>query len=406
MHALGKAISVALLAASVGPANLASQQSEPATRPVDRVNKGNTVKLEPWISLEAEYDNNVFLLSPSRKRAVNDPSAADLTSGRFTGMESADDIIVQARGGVGIELAGIGGRAFTLAPALQYDYYSKNNERSHLTASVALAQALARGMRTRLDLSYTPSYFAKNYLRDAIDANNDRTIGPEERRYAPGEYSSLDLELAHRLRLRKSTKRSPLGVELEVGAGYYSRAYDEPFASRDLSGPSFRSTVGIAPGGRMELTLGYDLELLSAEAAQEVLILNEAAAGRDLNANGTATDLNVRTLQLVDRSRREHELSASARFDVARRTDLRVGYGLRLRNYSSDELLDIGHRDRRDTRHELRGELSTRVARAVRFTTGAQYTKQTTNRLFDPDQTDEADDYSRIRGFAGVRLEF
>ncbi len=406
MKALGKAVSVALLAASLGPANLASQQPEPATRPADRATRSKPVKFEPWISLEGEYDNNIFLLTPSRRREVNDPSGADLTSGRFTGMESADDIIVQARGGVGIELAGIGGRAFTLAPALQYDHYTKNNERSHLTASVALAQALARGMRTRLELSYTPSYFPKNYLSDAIDANNDRTIAPGERRYAPAEYSALDLELAHRLRLRKSTKRSPLGVELEVGAGYYSRAYDEPFAGRDLSGPSFRSTVGISPGGRAEFTLGYDLEMLSADAGQEVLILNEADAGRDLNGNGTATDMTVRTVQLVDRSRREHELSAGARLGITRRTDLRVGYGLRSRNYSSDQPLDLGHRDRRDTRHELRGELATRIARAVRFTIGGRYAKQTTNRLFDPDQTDEADDYSRIRGFAGLRLEF
>lgn len=404
MSNLRQSVAAAAMLTCMAPAVLRSQQPS-STRPAER-ERSKPVKIEPWVSLEGEYDINIFLLSPSRKRAVSDPSAADLTSGRFTGMESTDDIIVQARGGVGIELAGIGGRAFTLAPALQYDYYTKNNERSHLTASVALAQALARGMRTRLDLSYTPSYFAKNYLRDAIDANNDRTIAPEERRYGPGEYSSLDLELAHRLRLRKSTKRSPLGVELEVGAGYYSRAYDEPFASRDLSGPSFRSTVGIAPGSGMELTLGYDLELLLADAAQEVLILDEAAAGRDLNGNGNATDVDVRTVQLVDRSRREHELSAGVRLDVARRTDLRVKYGLRFRNYSSDEPLDLGHRDRRDTRHELRGELSTRVARGVRFTTGARYTRQTTNRLFDPDQTDEADDYSRVRGFGGLRLAF
>lgn len=406
MHQLGKAVLVVLLAMFLGPADLASQQLEPATRPADRVKKSNTVKLEPWVSLEGEYDNNIFLLSPSRKRAVSDPSAADLTSGRFTGMESADDIVVQARGGVGVELAGIGGRAFTLAPALQYDYYSKNNERSHLTASVSLAQALARGMRTRLDLSYTPSYFAKNYLLGASDANNDRSIAPGERLYAPGEYSALDVELTHRLRLRKSTKRSPLGVELDVGVGYYSRAYDEPFASRDLGGPSFRSTVGIAPGSGMELTLGYDLEMLSADAGEEVLILDEADAGRDLNGNGNATDVDVRTVQLVDRSRREHELSAGVRFDVTRRTDLRVKYGLRFRNYSSEEPLDLGHRDRRDTRHELRGELSRRLARGVRFSTGARYARQTTNRLFDPDQTDEADDYSRLRGFAGLRVEF
>lgn len=406
MCTLRKSVVAALLIALVGPAGLLSQQPAPATRPAERADKNGALKVEPWLAVEGEYDNNIFLLSPSRRRAVNDPTAADVASGRFAGMESADDIIVQFRGGVGISGRGLGGRDFTLSPALQYDYYTKNSERSHLTASVALAQALARGMRTRLEASYTPSYFPKNYLVDAIDANGDRMIAPAERRYAPADYSSMDIELAHRLRLRKSTKRSPLGMDLDVGAGYYARSYDAPFASRDLSGPKFRTTLGLAPGRRADFTLQYELEMLSADAAQEVVILNEAEAGRDLNANGTATDLEVRTVQLVDRSRREHELSAGARFDVTRRTDLRVGYGLRFRGYSSDQPLDIGHRDRRDTRHELRGEISTRIARGLRFTTGARYSRQTTNRLFDPDQTDEADDYTRLRGFAGLRLEF
>lgn len=396
-------VTIALLIAGLAPAAAWSQQA-PQTQQTQR--KKSALKIEPWVAVEGEYDNNTFLLTRARKRAINDQTSADLASGRFTGMESADDLIVQTRAGVGMEMNGVGGRALTFSPALRYDYYTKNGERSNLMASVALAQALARGMRTRLEASYTPSYFPKAYLVNAVDANGDRMIAPQERRYAAAKYSELDAELAHRLRLRKSTKRSPLELDLDLGAGYYTRSYDAPFTSRDLSGPAFRATVGIAPGRRADFTLGYDLELLSANAAQEVLILDEAAAGRDLNANGNATDPSVRTVQLVDRSRREHEVSAGARFDVARRMDLRLGYGLRLRNYSSEQPLDLGHRDRRDTRHELRGEISTRVARGLRFTTGARFARQTTNRLFDADQTDEADDYTRLRGFAGVRLEF
>lgn len=405
MPNLRQSAAAAALLACMTPTVLYSQQPSPAGS-AERAREKKAMKVEPWIAAEVEHDNNVFLLRPGRKRAVNDPSPADIASGRFTGMESADDLIVQSRAGVGIELDGLGGRALTISPALRYDHYTKNGERSHLTATVALAQALARGMRTRLEVSYVPSYFPKSYLLDAVDANGDRSIAPQERRYAPAEYSALDAELTHRLRLRKSTRRSPLELDLDLGAGYYSRSYDAPFASRDLSGPTFRATLGIAPGRRADFALGYDLELLSADEGQEVLVLDEAAAGRDLNGNGNATDAAVRTVQLVDRSRREHELSAVARFDVARRTDLRFGYGLRLRGYSSDLALDLGHRDRRDTRHELRGEISTRIARGLRFTTGAGYARQTTRRLLDADETDDADDYSRLRAFAGVRLEF
>lgn len=393
----------ALVSFSAVPAVLAAQQPTPARTAA----KTGSLKVEPWLSAEAEYDNNIFLLTSGRRRDVESRSAADVASGRFAGMESADDVVAQLAGGIGVRAPGLGGRDLTFSPALRYDYYTKNSERSHITASVGIAQALARGMRTKLEASYTPSYFPKNYLLDAIDANGDRVIAPAERRYAAADYSAMDVELAHRLRLRKSTKRSPLGMDLELGAGYYTRSYDAPFSGRDLGGPKFRSTLGFAPGRRADFTLQYELEMLSADAGQEVLVLNEFQAGQDLNGNGNATDLAVRSVQLVDRSRREHELSAGAQFDVARRTDLRVRYGLRLRNYSSDQPLDLGHRDRKDTRHELRGEIATRIARGLRFTTGARYARQTTNRLmFDADQTDEADDYTRLRGFAGLRLEF
>ncbi len=406
MRPLLKPAAAAILVAIFAPVQLAAQQPVATTRPAERVKKKETVKVTPWLAVEAELDNNVFLLTPARKDAVDNPSAADVASGRFAGMESASDVIAQARGGVGLEFDGLGGRALTLSPALQYDFYTRNNERSNLTASVALAQALARGMRTKLDVAYTPSYFRKNYLLDATDVNGDGRIAPEERRYAPADYSAMDFELAHRLRLKKSRKRSPLGADLNLGAGYYTRSYDAPFAARDLSGPTFRATLDLASGNRLELSGDYSLELLSGDEAQTVLILDEADAGTDLNGNGTVTDPEVRTVQLVDRSRREHELTFGARLGVARRTDLRFAYGLRLRDYLSDLPLDLAHRARRDTRHELRGELSTRVARGTRFTTGARYAKQTANRLVDSDQTDEAADYSRLRAFAGLRVEF
>ncbi|MCR4340559.1 MAG: hypothetical protein NUW01_11830 [Gemmatimonadaceae bacterium] len=406
MRTLIKPAAAAVLVAIFAPFQLAAQQPAATARPAQRAKKKETVKVEPWLAVEAELDNNVFLLTPARKSAVDNPSAADAASGRFAGMESAADVIVQARGGVGLELDGLGGRALTLSPAIQYDFYTKNGERSNLTASVALAQALARGMRTKLEMAYTPSYFPKNYLLDATDANGDGRIAAEERRYAPADYSALDVELAHRLRLKKSSKRSPLGAELDLGAGYYTRSYDSPFAARDVSGPTLRATLDLAPGDRVDMTAGYSLEMLSSDEAQEVLILDEIDASSDLNGNGTATDLDVRTVQLVDRSRREHEFTLGARFAVARRTDLRFAYGLRLRDYLSDLPLDLAHRDRRDTRHELRGELATRVARGTRFTTGARYARQTANRLVDSDLTDEADDYTRLRAFAGLRVEF
>ncbi len=384
----------------------AQTATRPQSAPAQPAERQRGVKVDPWISFEPEYDSNVFLLSGSRKRAVDHPSSTDGATGRFENMESSQDLAIHAATGVRLGTRGIGGRAFTITPAIEYSHYVRNTERSHLTAGLGLRQALPRGLDLELSAAHTPSHFRKNFLLDAVDQNGDRTISPEERRYAPGMFADADIGAALGFRLRKSTKRSPLSARMKLGAGYYARSYDSPFEHRDLGGPTFGAALEVEPGKRFGLTLSYDAELQSADPSQEILILDEPDAGQDLDGNGRATDLNVRTAQMVDRSRRGHQARAQVKLDLPRRTTFTVEYAMRLRNFSSNEPLDLAHRDRKDRRNEVRAELSARVARGIRFTTGARFARQTTNRQFDPEQTNESEDYSRISAFAGLRYEF
>lgn len=374
--------------------------------PQRRAQNAPSTKVNLWLSVTGEYDDNIFQLSPSRKDVVNDPSSADAASGRFDRMEQAEDLIAHAAGGASVEMRGMGGRDFTVLPILEYNYYTRNTERSYFTAALALQQELPRSSRLQFSATHTPDYFAKNYLVNAVDENSDGSISLAERRYAAGRYSETDLDLGYRFRLRRGTRTSPLAARMEVGAGYYSRSYDAPFESRDLSGPTFGAELDVEPTRSVGFALAYKLGLLSADPAREVLILDEPSVGRDLNGNGRSTDLAVRTEQTVDRSRTEHEATVATRLDLTRNTSLRVIYGMRLRNYSSDEPFDLAHRDRRDTRNEIRGELVTKLARSIRLTTGGRYARQTTNRSFDPDQSGDAEDYSRLRAYVGLRYEF
>lgn len=368
--------------------------------------KARTTKVSPWVSVTGEYDDNIFLLSSSRKNSLNNPSSTDAASGRFNAMENPADAIAQFEGGLSLETPGAGGRPFALQPSIEYNHYARNTERNYFTAALALQQALARGSRLRFTAAFTPDYFAKNYLADATDTNGDKSISPSERRYAAARYSETDADLKFRFRIRKGTKSSPLAARVDVGAGYYTRSYDAPFSSRNLRGPTVAAELGVDPARRAAFTLGYKLGVLTSELAPEVLILDEPAVGADLNGNGRATDLAVRTVQTVDRSRTEHEALIGVQLAMTPGTSLRGNVGFRSRMYSSDQKFDVAHRDRRDNRIEGGAELVKKLAQAVRFNLGIRYARQTTDRSFDPDLNGDAEDYTRLRANAGLRYEF
>lgn len=359
--------------------------------------------IHPWVEITGEYDSNVFLLTDSRK---SDPgnSSAD-PSGRYANMESASDIIVQPAAGVRLQTTGVGGRQFAVVPQILYQQYLTNAERSHLTAGIEVSQDLPRSSRLRAGLSYTPDYFARNYLTNAVDANDDGNIAPSERRYAPGRYSDLDADVAYRFRIRKAPKGGGVAVRGEASGGYYTRSYDAPLSGRNLSGPT--AAIGVDMDlGRAAVALGYGYESMSATRGMEVLILNENAFGRDFNGNGRSRDIAARTTQSVDRSRTDHSGTLALRLNPRGRTDMLLEVEHRVRDFSSDEPFDIAHRGRRDRRNDVRGGVGFRLRRGLRLVGGAKFSSQTTNRGGDPAVASDTDDFTRIRAHVGARITF
>lgn len=386
---------------STGVADESVATQKPAGPPAKRDKPPN---IRTWVGIAGEYDSNVFLLSASRESDLEGATGAD-PSGRFTDMESAADVIVQPAAGIRLQADGLGGREFVVSPEIRYENYVKNPERSNLTAALELAQDLPRASRLRTRISYSPEYFAKNYLSDAVDANGDGSISRAERRYAAGKYSDLDADAAYRFRVRRAPRGGGSAARAEASVGYYSRSYEAPFASRDLSGPTVGAELGV-DRGRMELALAYDFEALSTTTGTEVLILDEPVFGRDLNGNGSSTDLNARTSQQVDRSRNEHSGRVLLMFNPPGRADVLLAFEHRLRDFASDQPLDVAHRGRRDRRNEIRGEIGFQMGSGFRLVAGGRFAKQTTNRAGDPGRLGETDDYTRSRAYTAVRKRF
>ena len=368
-----------------------------------RAEKENGWRVAPAFRVDAEYDNNVFLFSTSKKDNIANPSAAEVTTGRYADMESANDVLTTMSAGLSLKGPGLFGRSSLVSPEVAYELYARNTARSNVSLGLSLQQELSAGGRLRLRGRLTPSYFARNYMADAVDQDLNGAITPEERVYATGEYREGEVGADYRLRLAKSTKKHPFGASLQLGGGYYDRSYDAPLAGRDLHGPIMGAKLLLELGRRVSFEVGYDYSSLGATASNQVLLIDEPDFGQDLNGNGTATDLDARVLTMVDRSRREHSLGASFQLDLSKPVGLTVGYEHRWRRYTSDESLDLANRGRRDARDQMSADLRFRVAKDLRLRVGGVHWAQGLNRAADP--AGEIDDYTRSQGRLGLSYE-
>ena len=379
-----------------------SLPAQGSTAPADR--KGWRVL--PEAALHSEYDDNVFLLTKAKKSDLDPPSAASLASGRYENMKSAGDVITTLEGTVRIQGSGMGGRRFELSPRIAYEYYAANAERRNLTIGAVAEQSLGSDGRVRLALRSTPGYFAKNYLSDAVDADASGTISSAERVYKAGTYSEMDMRADYRRRLRKSDQGRIQRVLLDLGAGYTSRAYKAPFSGRDLSGPTADAGLRLDLRRKIDILLDYELALLSADAVRQVQLLDEPDFNRDFNGNATQTDLNVRTFELVDRSRTEQAIGVTLQLPMSAKTDVDLSYGRRFRSFGSTQPFDAGNRGRRDARNELGAELNRSLRSGLRLSIMTSYASQSVNRSNDAAVTGDVEDYTKLRFSAGLNYRF
>ncbi len=351
-----------------------------------------------------QYDDNVFLLSPSQRTAVASPLAGSITSGRYEGMQSANDVIGVTNLGVRLSGPGAGGHTLEITPEVTYEFASRNQSRREAAGALSIAQSLGGGRRVRLSAGSTPSHFARNYLSDAVDADANGSITSNERIYMRGQYG--EYSIGGDLRMPFGVKSSKgAGVVLGAGAGYYARSYDAPFALRDLSGPTAAVSLAIGQKSPVGLELSYDLASLSASRGRQVVLLDEPVYNVDFNGNGRTTDLNARALVDVDRSRLEHQLGAALNFDTGRRATASIGYDYRIRSFRSTLPYDEADAGRRDNRSGVRGSLRAKMAKGVYMSAGVKFLSQRTNRPLGS-ALGEEDDYRNLIASVGLQAKF
>jgi hypothetical protein len=363
----------------------------------------------PWtvegrVRVGMEYDGNVFRLPDSRLPELENPSIAQLTSGRYARMESGADNILRTRLEGVIEGPGLTGRPLRVIPAITYERYGVNSARSNVAFALELEQDLRRGRQLQLKADFVPSFFHRNYLADAFDADLDLSIQGAERIYQRGDYREFELRADYQHRLLDSKRDQPWRVYAIVGVGLSDRTYDAPFTARDHTGPTFRARMRVEPRRTISLLTTYDLSLLSSPVRNQVVLIDELLFGEDLNANATTTDQNVRVVAPVDRSRTEHLLEQRLTMAVSDRLEVVGMVAYRWRRFLSEERFDIANRDRTDNRLEVGATAEYRLRGGVRLFGGASHAVQSLNQIEDLGGEGTVDDYVRTQAHLGLRL--
>lgn len=399
------ALSACLLFSAALSAQSPDSQSASRTGKAPKASRTAGWRVEVESNAAAEYDNNIFLLSPTQRASVASPSAGATSSGRYQGMESASDVI--GVGSIATRLHGPGarGRTLEITPEISYEFASRNRLRREAAGALSVAQSLGGGRRIRLKAGSTPSHFSRNYLSDAVDADANGSISSGERIYRRGQYGEYSIVGDLRLPLAaNSSKSAP--IVLAAGGGYYARSYDAPFAVRDLSGPTASVSLDIGQKSPVELELTYDLAVLSAATGvQQVVLLDEPVYSVDFNGNGTTTDLSARAAVEIDRSRLEHQIGGTLVFDTGRRVDASLGFDYRIRSFRSTLPYDEDNAGRRDNRSGIRGSLRAKMKKGVYLSTGVKFLTQSTNRPLGSTVGEETD-YKKIGASVGLNASF
>jgi hypothetical protein len=367
---------------------------------------------KPWhtsgtLRVEGQANSNVFLLSDTLKARLDTVTTPPPPGTRFADMQSANDVIVLVQAGFDLEGPGLFGRPLSIHPTARYNYYTRNSKRGNVELGLAVAQSIFHNGRVHLRGSLVPSYFFRNFLADAIDLNGNGRIESNERIYAAGTYHDRRLFVGYSQRLVRATHAQPFGVAVELDVGHVVRRYDAPLAYRSYKGPEVDASLNVDLSRAVKFDARYTHAALTSTPDSAVLVLNEPDFGVDFNRDGTATDLRVRTVQLVDFSRTEQDLNLRLRAELGDVT-ARVYYQHRWRSFPSAQPFDVYNNSRRDRRDLVGLEVSVRVAPEAQFSVGGDIETQKVTKSLIPAQVQlgEVADYKRNRVYAGLRYHF
>lgn len=381
-------------------------QEADAPPPIPNKGKGGSGdwKFGAELSAQVGYTDNLFLLKDSTKDRLEAGDPADAVSGRFRDMNSVADILLAAELSIHVRGPGVGGKRMELAAAFRNLAHFENPACDYVEWSAIARQSLGGGAgRLGIRVEWIPRRFVKNYLADATDPVG--TVSDDERVYRRGEYEQLDIGLEYRIPFVETSKSDGgLGLEGSAELRLRERTYDAPFSGRDRDAWALGLGVAARLGGKSELSCTVTFEDSRSPTANEVMILDESDYGVDFNADGDATDPDVRTVQAVNRSFEEVAVRLALKLPAGEVSEIRIWTEQWRTEYSSNHPFDEDHRGRKDARMAYGSSIRFKLGKGVETRLTAEYARQDTSRPADPGATGEVSDYDRFA--VGLAIEY
>ena len=385
-------------------ASLTAQAPTPPL--VDRAGKaGKAWHAVGNLRIDEQSNDNIFLLSDTMRARLDTFTTSASAATRFADMRSVNDYITTLRAGLGVEGPGLLGRTLSIRSDADYDWYARNAKRRNIDLGFSVTQAFPYRGRLQLRGRLIPSYFYRNFLADATDLNGDGVIQSSERIYAAAVYRDSRLLVGYRQRLIGSTKTDGFGAAIELAVGRFARTYEAPLGYRSYRGPIVEATLALELTRPWTLEVGYTHASLNSTVDSAVLLLDEPDFNRDFNGNGTTTDQRVRSVQMVDFSRREQQLDLALRAGLTEGVGARLHYEHRWRAFPSVQPFDVLNNSRRDRRDAAGLELTFRVGPHTHFSVGGDVEIQKVGRSLVPSLTEDVTAYKRNRFYAGWRFQ-
>ncbi len=287
-----------------------------------------------------KHNDNVFRLLDRKIARLELGNNSDLVSGRFKDMNSVTDYILSPKVIFNLKFPSPFGRKISVITSFGYNIYFSNSKSNYSDLGLEIRQQVGKNGRVNIEFDGSFGFFMRNYLSDAIDANNNGNITSSERRYAAGIYNEYELEGSYRYSIRVRDKKNKNffqtpGIFVEPLASLLWRNFNQTFSNRSRNGVEIGIELTLDPNQYFNLEFNYSYIMLKSPNEEELVLIDETATGLNMGDSAVTTN--------IDRSRNQHNIGGSLVVFPLKKLKIYLEYELQELNYLSTNPLDYNH---------------------------------------------------------------
>jgi len=325
-----------------------------------------------YIKASSEYNDNIFSLSGSQESTYYENNPEDNTSGRFEDMNSLSDNIFSPEFGMGYKINNPFGGRLELSSQVIFNYFVENENKSYPEFGLNIKQTVSEYTEIRLETSYIYGFFNKNYLSDITDLAGPN-VGRDERIYSAGIYDEFEVTADYRYSFDlKGKDMFFTELRLKPYLGFNFRKYNSDFENRDRDVLFSGLSIDLEMLKVIELSAGYEYELISSPGNEELILFDEIEYGSDVNGDFSIR-ANAPLFTEIDRSADRHKFEIGTKIGLFKDLELDMGYGYTQTIYSSDNELDLSHYEQTENSWQTEASLKYKFSKFLNCEIGYQY---------------------------------